>query len=190
MPNKLFLTTILLAMGLTRSLAQVDCNTERGVIALMAARVVVGGVQTAVDMPAEPGLPFRFVSELFRARQDSTTNVRCLPRIGFLAFVARDAELLRNLPDIASSNPDFTPPKGVTRITLKASYANPADKMQRNLPKTGENQFHVSGGLSANPFPAGSTLHLRIAKRITRCSSCSGTDPMVFSDTQSFTLRR
>ena len=190
MIHKSFLTAILLAMGLTRSMAQLDCNTERGVFAMMAARVVVGGVQTAADLPAEPGLPFRFVSELFRARQDSTTNVRCLPRIGFQVFVARDPELLRKLPDLASANPDFTLPKGVTRIALKASYANPADKMQRTLPKTGENQFHVSGGLTSNPFPAGSTLHLRVAKRITRCGNCSGTDPVVFSDAQAFTLPR
>jgi len=180
----------LMMCGLSSALAQADCNTEQGVLALTVARVAVGPVQTAADLPGESGLPFRFVSELFRARQDSSTNVRCLPMLSFHVYLSRDADLLRRLPEIAESNPDFTPPKGVIRVALRASYQNPADKMQRSVPKKGENTFFVYGGPATSPYPAGALVHYRVAKRIKRCSTCSGVDPMRFSDTQSFTVPR
>ena len=61
------LAAALLMCGQSPAVAQVDCNSEQGVLALTVARVAVGPVQTAADLPGESGLPFRFVSELFRA---------------------------------------------------------------------------------------------------------------------------
>jgi len=188
MPHKPLFTAILLAGVMGRAAAQVDCDSERGVLALMTARVVVGSVLTLVELPTEPGLPFQFTSELFRARQDSATHVRCLPKVSFQVYVSRQAELLGRLPDLAAANPDFTPPKGVSRAAMRTTYYNPNDRMQRSTYTPGTNAFYVHGGPARNPFTAGSTVHYRFAKRITRCSTCRSPDPMVFSETYSLSI--
>jgi hypothetical protein len=169
--SKLLLTLLApLAMS-TQVIAQADCNTASGILALMAAKVVVSTTTTPATVPATTNLPFSFTSELFRVAQNETTNSSCFNSVSFQIYTATTSAALSNLSNLAANDPNFALPAGVRKTTMSKTRSGNVITVTGNVVKTG--------------FNGGSTVFYRLAKRIFNCSSCSGQDPTVFSSTAS-----
>lgn len=174
MKNKIVILVFLTLIPFRLLLAQANCNTANGVLALMVAKVVVGTPRTPATEPPSATLPFIITSELFKVPQNESSNSTCFQSVTFQIYTASSSSALSSLPNLATSNPSFTLPSGVSRSTMTKTRVGNVITATVNLSRTG--------------VTAGSTRFFRIAKRITNCSSCSGVDPTVFSSTFSFVV--
>lgn len=153
------------------SYAAVDCRTAAGQLALMSARVVVGAPETpAILPPSATHLPFRAVSELFRAAQDEASNTSCVRFVRAWVYVSKDAASLDALPTIAS------------RATSDTWTAPNVLAAQMTISRTG-NVLNFTGAVGRSGVKVGGTLYYRIGKQVIKEGAI---DPYVFSSRLSF----
>jgi len=166
------LFALLMLMSLPRDAqAAVDCSTAQGQLALMLAKVVVGNPVDSDDIPSFT-LPVIFASELFKVPQDVASNNTCNTHVSFAVYSSTTQSSLSGLPNLATTNADFTLPQGVRK---------------RNCAKTRSgNTFICNATLSKVGLSQGTRVFYRVAKRIKKDD---GIDPTVWSNIYSFVIR-
>ena len=165
------LIAVLILASFPRGAQAVDCSTAEGQLALMLARVVVANPVDSDDIPSIT-LPVIFVSELFRVPQDVASSNSCTTRVSLFVYSSTTQSSLSSLPNLATTNADFTLPQGVRkRYCVLTSQAN-ALVCEARLSKVG--------------LPQGTKVFYRVAKRINKDD---GIDPTVWSGIYSFVVR-
>jgi uncharacterized protein (TIGR02145 family) len=96
-----------------------------------------------------------------------------MPKITYYVFASTTSASLSNLPNLATSNDNFTVPSGVRKYTatLNSGYANRIEGVAQ-IPRSN--------------FTVGTTVFYRVARRIDNCTTCTGPDPYTWSSTFSF----
>lgn len=165
------LLALLMLMSLPRDAQALDCSTAQGQLALMWAKVVVGNPVDSDDIPSLT-LPVIFASELFKVPQDTASNNNCNTRVSLAVYSSITQSSLSSLPNLATTNADFTLPQGVRK---------------RNCVKTTSgNTLLCNATLSKAGLSAGTKVFYRVAKRIKKDD---GVDPTVWSKIYSFVVR-
>ncbi|MFM1745950.1 MAG: hypothetical protein RLZZ630_1887 [Bacteroidota bacterium] len=158
-------------------LAQVDCNTPQGVLALMVPATVKDTPSGPHTYDLNPSTyPIGWSADLFLQPQNATTTSTCFSKITYYVFASTTSSNLSNLPNLASSNDNFTVPSGVRKYTATI----------RNDVISGGNLIAGRVEIPRSNFTVETTVYYRVARRVDNCSTCIGPDPYTWSNTFSF----